>query len=731
MQQSKLYENNVVYQIYPRSFCDSNNDGIGDIPGIISKLDYLHDLGIGIIWLSPCYKSPKDDIGYDIADYCDIDPDYGTMEDMERLISEANKRGIKIVMDLVVNHTSDEHPWFIESKKEGSKYRDYYYWRKGRNNNKKAPNNWQSNFTGSAWKYDKDVGLWYLHLYSDKQVDLNWHNPEVIKEVKVILKFWLDKGIYGFRCDVINQIYKTSLKNGSPRFYLQGKEHYFSQPGNHVILKELYNDVFSQYDSMTVGECFGVTLEDAKKFVDHELDMVFQFEHMNVDKSFLPIFWKKYKPAAFKKILVKWQQGIDWNANYLENHDQHRSIERFGDVKNYYKESAKMLATMIMTLRGTPYIFEGEEIGMINNHYDSLDEINDVSAHRVGKLIKKVFPLATHKQFMKMVDVNNRDNSRTPMQWNSSVNGGFSTVKPWVKVSDNYDRINVEDTLKDVDYDTVINCAAVVKHFSNDDLLDRVNFHGVENLVEICCKHNKKLVQISTGSVAGESVDNAIPQSFLMCENQHSFGQNLDNKYVRTKWQAEKAILEAIQNRGLRGKIIRVGNLMSRASDGEFQANFKTNNFMNTLRAYKTIGYFPMTNIVVPNEFSPIDSTAEAVVTLAGTPDKFTVFHANNNHLVDMANVIDAMNACGLNIKIVKQSEFQQHFDEIMHDEKRNASISSLVAYLGNDNSRRFIATNNTFTLAVLNVLGFRWPIITEEYIEKAIKALKSMDFFD
>ena len=290
---------------------------------------------------------------------------------------------------------------------------------------------------------------------------------------------------------------------------------------------------------------------------------------------------------------------------------------------------------------------------------------------------------------------------------------------------------SLEDTLKDVDYDTVINCAAVVKHFSNDDILDRVNFHGVENLVEICCKHNKKLVQVSTVSIAGKSIDNCVPMDFLMHENQHSFGQSLDSKYGRTKWLAEKAVLEAVQNRGLRGKVIRVGNLMSRASDGEFQANFRTNSFMNTLKAYNTLGCLPMANIVEPTEFSPIDSTAEAVITLAGTPDKFTVFHADNNHTVDMANVIDAMNACGLDIKIVKQAEFQKRFDEVMHDEKRNASISSLIAYLGNDSSRRFIASNNTFTLAVLNVLGFRWPIITEEYIEKAIKALKSMDFFD
>lgn len=447
--EKKFYLENVVYQIYPRSFCDSNGDGIGDINGIISKLDYLQDLGVGILWLSPVYKSPLDDIGYDVSDYMDIHPDYGTLADMDNLISEAKKRGMRIVMDLVVNHTSDEHAWFIASKDINSPYHKFYYWRKGRANNKKPPNNWDSMFSGSAWKYDKDVDMWYLHLYGEKQVDLDYHNEEVIQEVEKILKFWLDRGVYGFRCDVINQIYKTSLANGRKRFYMTGKEHYLNQAGNHIILKRFYDDVFSKYDCFTVGETFNIDINDMKKFVDHELTMCFNFEHLGLDRARIPVFKKKYHPAALKKVIKKWQENLDWNTNVFENHDQHRSVERFGSL-DHYEESGKMLAMLLLTLRGTPFIYQGEEIGMANNSYDSLSEINDVSAHNVYALIKKIFPFFSEKKIMEMVDLNNRDHSRTPMQWDDTIYGGFSTSKPWIKDNPiDYQRTNVKKAIAD------------------------------------------------------------------------------------------------------------------------------------------------------------------------------------------------------------------------------------------------------------------------------------------
>lgn len=447
--EKKFYLENVVYQIYPRSFCDSNGDGIGDINGIISKLDYLQDLGVGILWLSPVYKSPLDDIGYDVSDYMDIHPDYGTLADMDNLISEAKKRGMRIVMDLVVNHTSDEHAWFIASKDINSPYHKFYYWRKGRANNKKPPNNWDSMFSGSAWKYDKDIDMWYLHLYGEKQVDLDYHNEEVIQEVEKILKFWLDRGVYGFRCDVINQIYKTSLANGRKRLYMTGKEHYLNQPGNHLILKRFYDDIFSKYDCFTVGETYNIDINETKKFVDHELTMCFNFEHLNLDRAKIPVFKKKYRPATLKKVIKKWQENLDWNTNVFENHDQHRSIERFGSL-DYYEESGKMLAMLLLTLRGTPYIYQGEEIGMADNSYASLDEINDISAHKVYAQIKKIFPFFSEKKIMEMVDLNNRDHSRTPMQWDDSMYGGFSTSKPWIKDNPvDCQRTNVKKALAD------------------------------------------------------------------------------------------------------------------------------------------------------------------------------------------------------------------------------------------------------------------------------------------
>jgi len=449
----KYFRSNVVYQIWPRSFCDSNGDGIGDLNGIISKLDYLASLGIGIIWLSPVYKSPNFDYGYDISDYEDINPEFGTLADMDKLISEAKKRGIRIVMDLVVNHTSNQHRWFILSKEKDSPYHQFYYWRKGKNNNTEPPNNWTSDFGGSAWTFVPEVGEWYLHLFAPEQPDLDWHNPEVKKEVERILRFWLDRGVYGFRCDVINQIWKESLEDGKKTKYVTGLEHYLMKDGNHTILRSLHDDVFSQYDSMTVGETYNVDFKNARRFLDNELDMVFEFDHSSVDKGSLPIFKRHYSPRRMKECLFAWQKAIDWNANYFENHDQLRSIERYGEAKKYWKQSGKMLATLLLTLRGTPYIYMGEELGMLNmTPIFQPNEWRDGVNNFIYKTLRSYhFP---EKMSLTLVSNSNRDNSRTPIQWSASPGAGFTTGTPWIKVNPNYRTINA--ALEQDDPDSIL-----------------------------------------------------------------------------------------------------------------------------------------------------------------------------------------------------------------------------------------------------------------------------------
>jgi len=441
IEKSNLWQKGIVYQVYPRSFKDSNHDGIGDIPGIIEKLDYIKDLGVDIIWLSPVYASPNDDNGYDISDYYQINPEYGTMQDMDLLIVETMKRGMRIIMDLVINHTSDEHPWFIESKKKDSPYRDYYIW-------KDQPNNWTSFFGGSAWSKAGDS--YYLHLFSPKQPDLNWHNPKVYDEIKDIMIFWLNKGIYGFRCDVINIIYKTSLEDGKKRFVLTGREHYHSQEGCHHILKRLRTEVLDLYDQFTVGETVMVNTTEANDLIlpeRHELDMVFSFEHMEVDQINNKWFKTKFKPKKLYKVISKWQNEAYWNANYLENHDQPRSVSRFGNEKYDRILSAKALAVLNLSLKGTPYIYQGQEIGMTNGDFQSMDEYMDVETHRIYELAKKLkFP---NWYIKKMIQRTSRDNARTPMQW--SKDGGFSNQKPWLKINENKKTINVEDDLKNKD----------------------------------------------------------------------------------------------------------------------------------------------------------------------------------------------------------------------------------------------------------------------------------------
>lgn len=446
---AKWWQERVVYQIYPRSFQDTNGDGIGDIPGIIERLDYLRDLGIGIIWLSPVYPSPNADYGYDISDYCAINPEYGTMEDMDRLITEAGKRDIKIIMDLVINHTSDEHPWFIQSRDKQSPYRDYYIWRPGRNG--KPPNNWMSFFGGSTWEYDEKSGEYYLHLFSKKQPDLNWRNPKVMEEIQNIMRFWLDKGIAGFRCDVINLLYKTSLENGKIRLamVLPGSEHYVSQEGTHEILRTLRREVLDHYDCFTVGETVFVTTEDAKLLCGsdrRELDMVFSFEHMETD-AFAKWIRRKFDPARFARVISKWQDALEWNANYLENHDQPRSVSRFGNDGRYHSESAKVLGTLLLTLRGTPFIYQGQEIGMTNFDFTGIDQIRDVESHNIYNLAKRLHipePLR-----WKIIKPTSRDNARTPVHWDSSPNAGFTTGRPWIDVNSNYTTINAASQADD------------------------------------------------------------------------------------------------------------------------------------------------------------------------------------------------------------------------------------------------------------------------------------------
>lgn len=472
---AKWWQDRVVYHIYPRSFQDTNGDGIGDIPGIISHLDELKDLGIGIIWLGPVYRSPDADNGYDISDYRDIDPRYGTMADMDRLIEEAAARDIKLVMDLVINHTSDEHEWFKQSRDKNSPYRDYYIWRPGKENGD-LPNNWTSFFGEDCWEYDEKSGEYYLHLFARKQPDLNYYNPKVLEEIKDILRFWLDKGIAGFRCDVINVLYKSSLADGKKRLVLTGSEYYISQPGTHKILQELRREVLDHYDCFTVGETVFVTPQMGRDLCDEsrkELNMIFSFEHMETDQYIVKWFKRRFNAGRFGKTIAKWQNALEWNANYLENHDQPRGVSRFGNDKEYWAESAKLLFAMQMTLRGTPFVYQGQEIGMTNFDFISMDEVEDVESHNIYKLAKKLHIPKFYRWYM--IRTASRDNGRTPVQWNSEENAGFTTGTPWLGINSNYASINMADQMDDPHsvrsfYKTMISLRA------NSDVLKQGSF---------------------------------------------------------------------------------------------------------------------------------------------------------------------------------------------------------------------------------------------------------------
>lgn len=450
---TRWYKDAVIYQIYPRSFCDGNGDGIGDIKGIISKLDYIKSLGVDAVWLSPVYKSPNDDNGYDISDYRDIMDEFGTLDEWKEMLDGMHARGIKLIMDLVVNHTSDEHAWFVESKNNNSEYRDYYIWRKGRGKNgKKPPNNWTSNFVGPAWEYDEASGEWYLHLFSKKQPDLNWENPKVRQEVADICNYWFDLGVDGFRCDVITYISKTDgLPNGKLAIPFIGWEKYTMGPRYHQYIHELNQRSFSKYDSMTVGESIGINPDNAFESIDEsveELDSVFSFDHMGVDFRF-NIFPKKFDLKKYKKILSRWQQlpKTCQPTIFLENHDQPRCLPRFvGECKDKRELSGMSLVASILFIRATPYIYQGQEIGMTNCVFEDNDYM-DIMSIRVLQTLKKRFPILL-PYARKVLNLRARDNARTPMQWTGGENAGFSTVKPWMKVNPNYTEINVEDSEK-------------------------------------------------------------------------------------------------------------------------------------------------------------------------------------------------------------------------------------------------------------------------------------------
>ncbi len=449
------YKEMSVYQIWTRSFCDSNGDGIGDLPGVYSKLDYIQSLGVDGIWFSPIYPTPNADYGYDISDYKNINPEFGTLDDFKMVLDEAHRRGMRVFMDLVVNHTSDEHEWFKESKKSvDNPYHDYYIWRKGKGN--RPPNNWQSVFEGGAWEYNPEIDEYYLHVFAKKQPDLNMDNPKVREEVKSIMRFWLDMGVDGFREDVITFISKEpGLPNGFPLPVAAGVEHYKHGPNLEKYLRE-FRDVQEQYDCFAVGEGPMTSLKDAVKFCaegpNKLLDMMISFDHMNADCFMADWVKLPFNLRKLKRTLTKWQDAMyknkGWNCLYIENHDHARVIERYGSLK-YRVQSGKMLAAMYALMCGTPFIYQGQEIGMTNLLLDRIDDYKDVMTFNNWRLFKKLG--FSEKRFLELSSKVNRENARTPMQWSAEENAGFTTGKPWFNINPNYKEINVEQADKDPD----------------------------------------------------------------------------------------------------------------------------------------------------------------------------------------------------------------------------------------------------------------------------------------
>lgn len=456
----------VAYQIYPRSFCDSDGDGIGDLQGIISKLDYIQNLGVDVIWLSPIYKSPNDDNGYDVSDYQAIMDEFGTMADFDQLLDQVHDRGMKLIMDLIVNHTSDEHPWFLQSRSsKNNPYRDWYYWRPGKSG--REPNNWESIFRGSAWQYDAKTDEYYLHLFSKKQPDLNWENPDVRNAIYEMMRWWLDKGVDGFRLDAINFLSKTpglpDARSNGHAPYVCASEHYAFGPRLFEFLKEMQDKVLRHYDTFTVGEAAFATTQNALDLVNEGtgyLNLIFHFEHVHLDtESSERITWipRRLEIPELKQVLTTWQhnlEGVAWNAQFFGNHDLPRAVSKYGNDKDYRVESAKLLGTVLYTIGGTPFIYQGDEIGMTNVAFPTINDYRDIATLNAfdeyvaveGKSPTEVMPL---------VHQYSRDNARTPMQWDDSPNAGFTIGEPWLKVNPNYKDVNVaSDQLRQ---DSVLN----------------------------------------------------------------------------------------------------------------------------------------------------------------------------------------------------------------------------------------------------------------------------------
>ncbi|MBN9655185.1 alpha-glucosidase [Halobacillus sp. GSS1] len=442
----------VGYQVYPRSFQDSNGDGIGDLQGMIDRLDYLKEMGIDFIWICPMYKSPKDDNGYDISDYQDILEEFGTMADFDRLLQEVHKRDMKLIIDLVLNHTSDEHPWFIESRRsKDNPKRDWYIWRDGKNG--AEPNNWESIFDGSAWQYDEETEQYYLHVFSTKQPDLNWENPEVREALYDTVNWWLEKGIDGFRIDAISHIKKRpnfpDMPNPKKEKYVSSFDMHMNQKGIHEFLQEFKDETYSNYDVMTVGEANGVSADEADLWVgdNGKMDMIFQFEHLDLWDQDAE---QQLDIPGLKEVLTRWQKALEgdgWNALFVENHDKARVVSTWGDDEVYWRESATSIATMYFFMQGTPYIYQGQEIGMTNVAFPSIEDYDDVAAKNLYKAKKEKG--MSHEEIMQILWNTSRDNSRTPMQWSHEENAGFTSGTPWMKINPNYKVINVADQQDD------------------------------------------------------------------------------------------------------------------------------------------------------------------------------------------------------------------------------------------------------------------------------------------
>ncbi|WP_058309138.1 alpha,alpha-phosphotrehalase [Gracilibacillus massiliensis] len=518
------WRKSTIYQIYPKSFNDTTGNGMGDIQGIIEKLDYLKELGVDVIWLTPVYKSPQKDNGYDISDYFDIEPTYGTMDDFQQLLDETHKRGMKLIMDLVINHTSTEHEWFKQAAaSKDNPYRDYYIWKDPIDG--KEPNNWQSKFGGSAWQFDEETGQYYLHLFDVTQADLNWENPELREKLAEVTRFWAEKGIDGFRLDVINLISKDQrFPNDSTG---DGRKFYTDGPRVHEYLHEINQKAFAPYNMMTVGEMSSTNLENCILYTQperNELDMTFQFHHLKVDYP----DGEKWTKAPFnfvelKKILSHWQAGMyeggGWNALFWCNHDQPRVVSRFGDDKTYHKESAKMLATTIHMMQGTPYIYQGEEFGMTNPGFTSIEQYRDVESLNAYENLKQQGK--PEQEILEILQQKSRDNARTPMQWSDEENAGFTTGKPWIEPAPNYYHINAEKERQDPssifrhyqklielrtkydiitygDYQLLLadhpQIFAYTREWKNEKLMVVNNFYGEEVSIELPIEHAEILI---------------------------------------------------------------------------------------------------------------------------------------------------------------------------------------------------------------------------------------------